>query len=575
MLEELYIKDFALIRETRVAFGPSLNILTGETGAGKSILLGALGLALGGKATTDMIRSGTPRSIVEAVFRLPKAAKSERLLQKLQEHGLDDSDGNLILKREITNEGKGRSFINAQQVPVSLLKIIGRMLVDIHGQNEHQNILHIETHRQILDRFAGLRDQVKDLGALHRQREDLIEKLQSVTLNEDDKNRRVEILSYEIAEIEKADLNENRELDDLINEEKSLAHAEQILRDIDECRRVLSEDEESVMKTLSWVERTLENDTQLDERLSSPLNQVKEANFLLQDAARDLRTAADHIQADPERLAIVRERIDLLQKILKKYGPQIENARNYLEKCRRELSGIELSSEEEGKIRKDIEQINAKLVKAAGDVFAVRREAAKKLESAVEAELKFLGMEDTRIRISIKWELSDKGVYFLPEEPDKKYVIHPHGLDQIELLLAGSSNETLRPLRKIASGGEMSRIMLALKKVIIESDPVFSMVFDEVDAGVGGRIAEAVGLRLAEISSNAQVIVITHLHQIAGLSPTDTVHLKVIKEKDEGSRIYRLNRDERIEEVARMIAGSEITDSALTHARSILSNNAS
>ncbi len=574
MLEELYIKDFALIRETRVALGPSLNILTGETGAGKSIILGALGLALGGKATTDMIRSGANRSVVEAVFRLPRGDKGAMLAEKLREHGLDDEEGNLILKREITIEGKGRSFINAQQVPVALLKEVGRMLVDIHGQNEHQNILHIETHRQILDRYAGLRPRVRDFAKLFARREELLEKLKSVTLNEDEKNRRIEILSHEILEIEKADLRENRELDELIAEEKALSHAESILRDIDECSRLISEDEQSVMKALSWVERTLDHDAQLDERLNSPLNQVREARYLLEDAIRDLRGAADKIQADPERLAIVRERIDLLQTILKKYGPSIEDARKRLEKSRRELSGIELSSDEEAKIRKDIADIDAKLIASAGEISMARREAAKRLEAAVEQELKFLGMEDTRIRISVKWELDPNGIFFLEAEPEKKYAIHPHGLDQIELLLAASSNDTLRPLRKIASGGEMSRIMLALKKVIIDSDPVFTMVFDEVDAGVGGRIAEAVGERLAELSRNAQVLVITHLHQIAGLSPNDTVHLKVVKDRDEGSRIYRLNREERIEEVARMIAGSEITESAVTHARNILAANA-
>lgn len=573
MLEELFIKDYALIREARISFGPALNILTGETGAGKSIILGALNLALGGKATTDMIRSGAERAFSEAVFRIEKNQKAQFILEKLFEHGLNSEEEYLILRREISIDGKGRSFINSRQVTVQLLREIGRMLVDIHGQHEHQNILHVEFHRQILDRYAGLSEEVRKLKSLYEEREELLDKLQSVTLTEEEKNRRISRLTYEIQELENAKLTDSRELKDLQDEEKSLSHAENTIRNLYEVNQILSGEELSVLKSLSYISRVLETNAEFEGRLEAILSQIREAQYLLQDSAQSLRQLSEKIQLDPERLQFVRERLDLLQKILRKYGPTIEDAKNYLEKAKRELSGIELSQEEEDKIRSKINILTQELCQKAALVSKKRQEKAKELEEAVAQELKYLGMEETNLRISIKWDIDSEGIFFLKDNPEKKFRVYPHGLDQVEFLLASSANEVLRPLRKIASGGEMSRIMLALKKVIIDTDPVSTMIFDEVDTGVGGRIAEAIGERLASLANRAQVLVITHLHQIAGIAHPETVHFKVVKDK-EGSRIFRLNREERIQEVARMLSGSEITETALDYARKLLMANA-
>ncbi|MCS6983589.1 MAG: DNA repair protein RecN [Leptospiraceae bacterium] len=575
MLEELYIKDFALIREVRVSFGPALNILTGETGAGKSILLGALHLALGGKATTDMIRSGQERAISEAVFRISGGEKDRLLRDKLEEHGLEADEDLVILRREITIEGKGRSFINARQVPVQLLKDVGRLLVDIHGQHEHQNIMQLEFHRQILDRYAGLGEKVKEVRRLYEEREKLVDQLQSVTLSAEEKNRRIALLEHEIKELSEARLVDSREFEELQNEEKSLSHAETVLNHIHECTQILMHEEEGVLKKIALLERILDHDAQLEVRLAPILEQIREAFYVLKDVAHGLRQRADEIRVDPERLSYVKERLDLLQKILRKYGPTIEDAQRYLEKAKRELAGIELSEEEEEKIRKKIEEINLELCQRCAELSQIRQKKARELEEKVAQELKYLGMEETKLRLSLKWDLDPSGIFFLKDNPEKRYRIYPHGLDQVEFLLASSANEVLRPLRKIASGGEMSRIMLALKKVIIDTDPVPTMIFDEVDTGVGGRIAEAIGERLASLAEKAQVLVVTHLHQIAGISSPETVHFKVVKDREEGSRIFRLNREERIQEVARMLSGSQITESALAYARKLIMANAS
>lgn len=589
MLESLTVKDFALIRELNIQFGPGLNLITGETGAGKSVILGALSLVLGYKATTDMIRSGSKRATVEASFAMPPdtRAGAKALRALLADQGLDDDEGSLLVRREISVEGKGRSFVNARQVPSSVLRDIGRFLVDIHGQNEHQNILGVDSHRSILDRYAHLGELVAEMRKLHKAREEARQKLSSVTLSEDDKARRLDILQHEIRELEAAKIDDVREIEELITREKSLANAETLVKDLNAVHQILG-GEDGFVSRGGTVERMLEADSQYDESLGEILTQFRESYYALEEIARLVRAKAESYSLNPEELEEMRERIGLLQTLARKYGGKgagsaaasgaaegnyassLEKAKAYLDKAKNELTGIELSSGEEQRLRKEIDTLNTQMKDKALYLSEKRRLASLELEQKVQQELKALGMEETQIKISIRWEYSDEGTVTQAASPDKKYVIAPTGLDIVEFLMASSARDTLRPLRKIASGGEMSRIMLAIKKVIIETDPVYTMVFDEVDAGVGGRIAEAVGRKLAGLSLASQVIVITHLHQIAGLSPDEVRHFKVSKHKEDGTRIVRLSKEQRLQEVARMIAGENITDSALTHARSLL-----
>jgi DNA repair protein RecN (Recombination protein N) len=571
MLESLTVKDFALIRELNIQFGSGLNLITGETGAGKSVLLGALSLVLGYKATTDMIRSGSKRATVEASFAMPPdtRAGAKALRALLADQGLDDDEGSLLLRREISVEGKGRSFVNARQVPSSVLREIGKFLVDIHGQNEHQNILSVDSHRSILDRYAHLNELVAEMRKLHKSREEARQKLSSVTLSEDDKARRVDILRHEISELEAAKIDDPREVEELITREKSLANAETLVTDLNSVHQILGGEGGFVSKG-GTIERLLEADSQYDESLGEILTQFRESYYALEEIARLVRGKAESYSLNPEELEEMRERIGLLQTLGRKYGGSLEKAKAYLDKAKNELTGIELSSGEEERLRKEIDTLNSQMKDKALYLSEKRRLASLELEQKVQQELKALGMEETQIKISIRWEYADDGTVTQSASPEKKYVISPTGLDIVEFLMASSARDTLRPLRKIASGGEMSRIMLAIKKVIIETDPVYTMVFDEVDAGVGGRIAEAVGRKLAGLSLASQVLVITHLHQIAGLSPDEVRHFKVSKHKEDGTRITRLSKEQRLQEIARMIAGENITESALTHARSLL-----
>lgn len=565
MLDELFIKDFALIKDLRIRFGLGLNIITGETGAGKSILLGALSLVLGAKATTDLIRSGANRALVEASFTTNNNLELEQLLD---EHGLTD-DNHLILKREISVEGRGRSFVNSQQVPLALLRQLGSFLIDIHGQNEHQNIVHSKTHRQILDRFSDTVQLTQEMQSLHQENEESKQKFRSVSLNQKDKARRLEILQYEIEEIEQANLKDSLELEQLSQKEQALENAEGIIQDLSAIHSGLSDPDESLLKKLSFMQNLLEDNANFDNELSNLVDTFREAMLLLEEVASQVRNKAERIQLDPEELMITKERIDLLQEIYRKYGPTFEDIFSTLEKSKNELTGIELSEEEANRLSELMKKLQKQMVERATTLSNKRRQGAKLLEQEVKNELKFLGMADTQIRVSMKWELLAEGIF---ERAGKNYNIFPFGLDIVEFLMASSANETLRPMRKIASGGEMSRIMLALKMVLVKSDPVATMVFDEVDAGVGGAIADKIGQKLFSLSQQAQVIVITHLHQIACLNDSErkTKHFRVSKDIQTGTKITPLDEQERITELARMLGGEKISESALQHARSLL-----
>ncbi len=570
MLEEISIKDFALIKELSLKFGAHLNLITGETGAGKSIVLGALNMVLGGKATTDLIRSGSERSSVQANFNVSDSARFDILAEILDEHGIECDEGFLSLRREIKINGKGRNFINSQQVPVSLLKVVGSNLVEIHGQNEHQQILKTQNHLFILDRYAKIGKEVKNLTKLYKKNKKLKQKLKSVSLNQQEKNRRLEILQYEIQEIEEAMLKDDKELEELLAKETVLSNAELILNKVYESYQILSQKEGSLMQELGTIKTNIEEASEYDQNLSQLSNGLQESFYQLEDINIQLRDYQDKIYINPEELQALRERVDMIQNLQNKYGSTIKEILDHLDGSKREHEGIEISSEEAAKIRQNIQIIEKELIELSKVISHRRSKVSKRLEEEVRSELSELGMEETQLKISIRWDYGDDGIYIHSEKNDKKYIIYSTGLDVVEFLIAASKDNALRPLRKIASGGEMSRLMLAFKKTIVDSDPISSMVFDEVDTGVGGKIADAVGRKLRQLSENAQIIVITHLHQIAGVPGEETFHFKVHKDTKEGTVIERLNQKQRVEEIARMIGGEKINESAKEHAKTLL-----
>ena len=562
MLTELRIKNFVIIDELKIPFGPGLNILTGETGAGKSILIDALSGVLGDKMTTDQIRTGFERAALEGVFDVSSIPQVRAILE---ESGIDCDDGTLVLRREIYTSGKGRCFANATQIPIAKLQEISEYLVDIHGQNEHQNIMRIARHRETLDSFGRLGTLVDRVRGLHAGLSDLKERIGSFEIDEKEKARKIEFLGYAIKEIEAARLQPNEE-EELRNESALLQNSEKLFTEISTTSSLLKGDG-GIVQSLKRADQSLSAISGFDARISSILETVRTALYSLEDAASELRAFEKDIQFSPERINEVEARLSLISSLRKKYGNTVREVLDYAEKSKRELEAISSSEEQIEKLRADYRAMVERAKEAALELSERRKLAAKDLEEKVMKELADLGMPGTVFRISIKREISPDGEI---ETENKRYVLYPHGLDRIEFLLSANQGEDLRQLRKAASGGEMSRIMLAIKKVILSADIVDSLVFDEVDAGIGGKTSEVVGKKLKSLAKERQVLVITHLPQIAAMSD---VHFTVQKENTGGrvtTLVKKLSRREKVGEVARMLAGEKVTELSVRHAEEMI-----
>jgi DNA repair protein RecN (Recombination protein N) len=562
MLQELRIKNFVLIDDLSIPFGEGLNILTGETGAGKSILIDAISGVLGEKMTTDMIRADSDRAIIEGVFDVTSLPHVKAILN---DSGID-CDDELSMRRELYSSGKGRCFANATQIPVTKMKEIADYLIDIHGQNEHQNIVRISAHRELLDSFAGNGPLVEQVREIHAELQSLRESIDSFEMDEKEKARKTEYLSFVVKEIADAKLQKNEE-EELREEENILSNAEKIFSHVNIASDLLKGDQ-GIIPSLKRAEQAIASISEIDPQISATLENLRQAYYSLDDCSSFLRGYEKSINFSPQRINEVEERLSLISSFKKKYGGSIAEILQFAEKSRAELEAISSGDE---KVEKLKEEYSAKIKKAKELAISLsdkRAKFAKDLEEAVMKELTELNMSGTKFRISIKRELSDKGEI---ECENKRYVLYPHGLDRVEFLLAANEGEDLHELRKVASGGEMSRIMLALKKVILSNDIVDSLIFDEVDTGISGKTAEIVGKKLKSLAATRQVLVVTHLPQIAAMSDS---HFVVLKEKSGNrthTRVKKLSRQEKILEVARMLAGETVTDLSKKHAEEMVS----
>lgn len=564
MLLDLKIKNFVIIEDLTIQFGRGLNILTGETGAGKSILIDALSGILGEKMTTDMIRTGFEKAALEASFDISAVPIVQ---QMLGESGIDCDEDTLILRRELYSSGKGRSFANAVQIPASRLKELSEYLVDIHGQNENQSIVKVARHRELLDGFGRLEDDVVKVRAIHARLQDLKDRISSFEIDEREKARRIEYNTFAIREIDAAHLKTGEE-EELKNESVLLANSEKLFREINSSSRLMG-GEGGILQKLKMAEQGLSKISQYDPEIAGVLDSIKQSLYSLEDASGYLRDYEKNIDFSPERINDVEARLSLISSFKKKYGETVQDILNYAEKARKELDTINSGAEAAERLKAEYRQAVREAKEVALRLSERRREAAKRLESRVMKELADLGMAGTQFRVSIQREVNPLGEI---EADDKRYALYPHGLDRIEFLISANAGEDLRQLRKVASGGEMSRIMLAIKNVILSSDLVESLIFDEVDAGIGGKVAEIVGKKLKLLAANRQVLVVTHLPQIAAMSDT---HYSVQKGKT-GERVTTLVKQltpkEKIREIARMLAGETITDLSMKHAEEMVRN---
>ncbi len=562
MLKSLTIKNFSLIEDCEIQFDKGLNIITGETGAGKSILLGALSMILGERASVDNIRTGAEKSIIEGVFHI---GHRELLNSILADSGAEIAGEEMTARREISIKGQSRCFVNDQLITIGLLKSIGEWIVDLHGQHEHQSLLRQELHIQFLDAYAHLEKDVVEIGELYRNVSSLQKNISDIEKSRNQNSQNLEIFQLQLKEIYDLDPKPSEDAD-LLQQEKILAASEKLFELSDSVYKSLYESQESVLVEVNHAAKQVQEIQSIDSRVTDMHDQLKSALLSLEDVARSIGDYSRRITFEPAKLEAIRERLMSLQKLKKKFG-SIEDI--LLKKV--DLEGrINLSENFEEELEKLRKEMTFKILaysKAAVALSHRRKKAAAELDKKIISELKKLGIEHAQFRTTVEWVLSE-GSWFKSEA--QSYAASAHGIDRVEFQISANLGEPLRPLIKVASGGEISRIMLSLKTAIADSDKIPVMVFDEIDVGISGRIAQAVGKALKHLSASHQLICITHLPQIACVSDS---HFSVQKKSANGvttSTVKRLNSSEKVFEVAKLLGGEAVTDITLNNAKELI-----
>lgn len=561
MLLELNITNYALIDSLHLEFEPGFTILTGETGAGKSILIGALSLLLGERASSDSVRNGANSASVQGVFTLPLEPEVTKILADL---GIETDDDTLLIRRDVMANGRSRAMINGMLVNLNNLQQIGNFLVDWHGQHDHQSLFRADSHRQILDAFGQI--DPAQFQESYNNLNSLVTQFQKLRKQQQDCQDKLELFTFQLNEIESLDPAPD-EIDGLEAELIILDNAEKLLGFADLGNKILKDDVESVSDRLGYLVRQGENLGQIDPRLQPILQQLNSALIEIEDAANGLAGYAHDIDYDPQRAAMIRERVDELNRLSRKYGGSLTAVIEKRDFLKKQLDLIENSDFELSALEKEITQTRINLSKLAIELSEKRQKAAQEMNRKVEIQLNDLGMERTRFEVSLTVPPDKNG---LVEIDNERIETSEFGIDQVEFLISPNLGEDLKPLTKIASGGEISRLMLALKTVLADAVPVPTLIFDEADAGIGGRIAEMVGHKMADLASQRQVLCITHIPLIAALGDT---HLHVVKLEKEGRTITQtrhLTPKDREDEIARMLGGQEITDVTRKHARELL-----
>ncbi len=569
MLAELRLENYAVIDNVVIGFESGLNLLTGETGAGKSILIDALGLLLGEKASSDVIRTGAERAVVAAVFESDGAA-ARSIESILETNGLDAENGSLILRREIAPGGKGRVFINNQPATVAVLKQIAPHLAVIHAQNE--SILNFDTaaRQDLLDAYAGV--DLKEVSSAFARWKEIRGRIAELEQDEQDRIRLLDLWNFQCREIEVARLRSGED-EELEAEKRVLANAEKIYGAAINAFDLLYEGNGSTSSSLRAAQKHLEELVRYEPKFQEALAALESARISVEDVGATLRDYAGGIQASPERLAEIEERLALLDRLKRKYGPTLEQVIAYGEETRRKVSEMENKDQVLLELRAKLAVAAQDSLKAARILSRKRQDAGRKLEKLVEAEINDLAMR-VSFRIAV-------------EENEDEAHWTPSGINQVVYRISTNAGETLRPLEQIASGGELSRVMLALKaSVEAGANPAAdstkkkksasaqrTLVFDEIDAGIGGRAAEAVGKKLKALSKGNQVLCVTHLPQIA----TFADHHYVIEKRESSGRakttVRQITGEERTEEVARMLSGAKLTETSRKHAEQMIRAN--
>jgi DNA repair protein RecN (Recombination protein N) len=577
MLLELSIRDFAIIDELRVAFEPGFNALTGETGAGKSILIDALGAVLGDRVGSDVVRTGARLARIEATFDVSALVDRPDVSAALDELGVEVDDGVVILAREVTAAGRSSARINGRAVTAGMLGRLGAHFVDIHGQSEHLTLLRPAAHLEILDRYAGLEDQRDELGRIVGELRGLQSRIGAIQAGARERAQRIDLLRFQVAEIEGAALRTGEE-EELLRERTVLANSERLAAMSDEAHALLAGGDDAFesasVPAVAAIRQTrglLIDLAEIDRSLEELGVRAEEALDALEDIAAEIRSYRDRIEADPARLEAVEERLDLIKDLKRKYGSTIDEVLAHGDRATRELE--EMTGGEAGVegLRERERELLADVGRRASALSARRCEAGERLARAVEQTIAELNMGRARFVASIEQSDDPEGVPFVGSNGEQRRVaVDATGVDRVEFQIAPNAGEALKPLGRIASGGEMARLMLALKSILSAADATPTLIFDEVDVGVGGRSGQVVGEKLSGLAADHQVLVISHLPQIAAFADA---HFRIRKGERDGrvvSVVDPLDDAGRVEELAEMLDGLPVTNASRANAVEML-----
>lgn len=548
MLTHLTVSNYAIAEHVELPFDLGMTALTGETGAGKSIALDALSLTLGGRADAALVREGSEKADITAVFDVRRI---EAATSWLAAHDLD-MDGECILRRVIRKDGRSRAYINGQPCPLQDIKQLGGLLMDIHSQHQHQSLLRKETHSQLLDEFTGAGEQAQGVREVFRQWQQASKRLHALQDNQQSRDARVELLRYQVEELDRLALSED-ELPSLEQEQQSLANAESILQHSHQAALLASEGEPSAAEMVQQAVQQLEQLPVATPALEETLQMLQEAQIQLQEAGSNLRHFIDDYELDPQRLAEVEERLSAVYQLARKHRVQPEEIATLHQRLKDELTELDSGEQSAGHLNAEVNRLRDEYEKQAKGLSTVRAEAAERLDRSISEELHQMGMAGTRFVTQLTTNAQGQPA--------------AHGNEEVEFLVSTNAGQPARSLARVASGGELSRISLAIQVVLAQTATIPTLVFDEVDVGIGGAVAEVVGRLLRRLGEKGQVLCVTHLPQVAAQAHQHLFVSKFSEAQATYSRVEKLENTQRVSEVARMLGGVDLTDQTMAHAR--------
>lgn len=560
MLQELSIRNFAIIEELHVSLEKGLTVLTGETGAGKSIIIDAVHLLVGGRGSSEFVRHGEKKAEIEGMFQID--SPNHACLQKAQEFGIEAEEETIIIRREISVSGKSVCRINGKLVTIAILREIGSTLVDIHGQHEHQELMDASQHLRLLDHFGGTEVLAakESYADVYKRYEQTAKALSQLSENEQQMAHRLDLLQFQLSEIQKADL-QLHEDEELMEEKRKLSNFEKLYESVQNAANAL----QGEGRGLDWIGLAmaqLEAAAEIDESYKAVYEAVSESFYVLEDAARHAGSALDSLEFDPNRLNIIEARLNEINQLKRKYGSSIEEILEYGAKIEEEIDTLTNRETHIEKLSNELSAYEKDLLLEGQQLSQLRRKTAEKLTDAIHQELKQLYMDKTVFRIQFE--------AFTEKEGLRSKLFKRDGLDEVEFYISTNPGEPVKPLSKVASGGELSRIMLAMKTIFSEHQGITSIIFDEVDTGVSGRVAQAIGEKIYEVAVHSQVLCISHLPQVAAMADTHLYISKMMKAGRTKTVVEPLENQEKIREIGRMISGVEMTDLTKQHAKELL-----